>query len=227
MDFEKIATLDFSSERKQMSTIIRKKGTQKNIVLVKGAAEKVIEGCSSQLVGSKVVPFTNDQKKYMLNKVLNYQNLGLRVLAFSVGLDGGNMAHITLENQSAELSNTDNYAKLERGCSFCGFVCIRDPIRAEVPDAIRACNTAGIDVIMITGDAKATAKAIAKECGILKADSGDELIFTGADLEEMSQTTLKEKLGSKGGKVFSRVEPHHKRKIVKALSEMVSLNLLF
>ena len=114
--------------------------------------------------------------------MLEYQNKGLRVLALAVGLDGGNMKHITAENQSAELSDTKRYEELERGCSFCGFVCILDPIRPEVPQAIQDCKTAGIDVIMITGDAKATAKSIAIECGILPA-SGEGVVLTGNEME--------------------------------------------
>lgn len=100
-------------------------------------------------------------------------------------------------------------------------MCIKDPIRPEVPEAIRACKTAGIQVYMITGDAKETAVSIAKECGILPF-SGKGVVLTGNELEQLQPEKLKELLKQPGGKVFSRVEPSHKRLLVKGLSELVS-----
>jgi P-type E1-E2 ATPase len=90
------------------------------------------------------------------------------------------MKHITTENASELLANSDSYALLESGCSFLGYVCIKDPVRPEVNDAIQACRTAGINVIMITGDSNKTAIAIAQELNIIKAGQNlKESCFTG------------------------------------------------
>ena len=78
------------------------------------------------------------------------------------------MRHLTKENVAQELSDTTKYGNLESDLAFVGLVCIKDPVRPEVKDAIHACKAAGISVIMITGDAKETAVSIAKEIGIVK-----------------------------------------------------------
>jgi len=93
--------------------------------------------------------------------------LGRRVLGLAFSPTGGNMSHITEENREEVCANTDDYDSLESNMTFLGYVCIKDPCRPEVASAIKECKTAGISVIMITGDAKATAVAIANEIGIL------------------------------------------------------------
>ncbi len=101
-----------------------------------------------------------------------------------------------------------------------GIVCIKDPVREEVAQSIADCKTAGIRVIMITGDSKETAVAIAKEIRIIDED-GPNSSFTGTDFENLSHQQKIEALSGTGGKVFSRVEPRHKRELVKLLIEMV------
>jgi Ca2+-transporting ATPase len=88
-------------------------------------------------------------------------------LGFAIGLDGGKMRHITKQNASQELSDTSKYSNFESDLSFVGLVCIRDPVRPEVKGAIQNCREAGINVVMITGDAKETAISIAKELNIV------------------------------------------------------------
>lgn len=117
------------------------------------------------------------------------------------------------------LSNLDKYAEYEIGGTFLGFVCIRDPPRDEVKGAIEECKTAGIRVIMITGDAKETAVAIAKELNIIDED-GPNVSFTGMEFEALTPEKKKQAVGGAGGKVFSRVEPRHKRELVKILIEL-------
>ena len=93
---------------------------------------------------------------------------------------GGNMSDVTAENKTQKLNDTDKYDSLESEQWFLGYVCIKDPCRPEVKPAIVDCKTAGISVIMITGDAKATAIAIAKELGILEPGQKEEgNCFTG------------------------------------------------
>jgi len=95
----------------------------------------------------------------------------------------------------------------------------RDPPRDEVKGAIEDCKTAGIRVIMITGDSKETAVSIAKELNIIESD-GPNVSFTGSEFEKLSAKQKVEALGGSGGKVFSRVEPRHKRELVKILIDM-------
>lgn len=105
-------------------------------------------------------------------------------------------------------------------------MCIKDPVRPEVQSAIEDCKTAGIRVIMITGDSKETAVAIARELKIIDSDkAAKEDSFTGQEFEGLSHEQKLKALGGNGGKVFSRVEPRHKRELVKLLIEMVRSNI--
>jgi len=113
------------------------------------------------------------------------------------------------------------------GGTFLGIVCIKDPVRKEVKSAIEDCKTAGIRVIMITGDSKETAIAIAKELDIIDPkESTENNCFTGTDFEALSFEKKRVALSGNGGMVFSRVEPRHKRELVKILIELVSISIL-
>jgi magnesium-transporting ATPase (P-type) len=95
-----------------------------------------------------------------------------------------------------------------------------------VKEAINLCRTAGVNVIMITGDAKETAIAIARELNILSpSQKAESSCWTGAEFEALSPADKKKALSGKQGKVFSRVEPRHKRELVKILIDMVSIGL--
>lgn len=96
------------------------------------------------------------------------------------------MAHITKENSSEKLSDSGDYSKFESNCQFIGYVCIKDPVRPEVKGSIESCKNAGINVIMITGDAKETAIAIARELNILSGGKND-VCFTGSEFEGLSR----------------------------------------
>ena len=133
------------------------------------------------------------------------------------------MKHITKQNRSNELSDTKRYAHFEGGCSFLGYVCIKDPVRPEVKPAIRECKTAGVNVIMITGDSKETAISIAKELNIIEeGQNTSRSCFTGIEFEALTDVGKAKVLSGSHGKVFSRVEPRHKRELVKILIDMVS-----
>jgi sodium/potassium-transporting ATPase subunit alpha len=108
---------------------------------------------------------------------------------------------------------------LEQNLILAGFMGIEDPIRKEVPPAVRKCQTAGIDVIMITGDHPDTAVAIARKSGIVAQDANEARVLTGDVLEQLTQEQLMEEL-QKGVSVFARTTPEQKMKIVAALKEM-------
>ena len=133
------------------------------------------------------------------------------------------MKDITAENSHQLLADTSSYQQRESNLAFIGYVCIKDPCREEVKPSIQACKTAGISVIMITGDAKETAISIARELNIL-SDGQDitKSCFTGAEFQALNTEQKKKILSGSQGKVFSRVEPRHKRELVKILIEKVS-----
>lgn len=184
-----VATLEFSPERKAMSTVISGyDGKKNNCVLLKGAPERVIEKCSKVLTQSgQEVDLNRAGKDKLTQRILGVAKQGFRVLGIAIGRDGGNMKEITAANASEKLADTSKYAHYESNLAFLGYVCIRDPVRPEVKQAIVECKTAGINVIMITGDSKETAIAVAKELRIIEADADtSKCCFTGAEFEDLS-----------------------------------------
>lgn len=128
------------------------------------------------------------------------------------------LANVTRQTIGNKLDDVESYKHVERDGTLIGFVGIKDPVRPEVPIALGLCKTAGIDVIMITGDSKETATSIAKELGMAD-DNGEVLCVTGSQLHQMKDDELVRIFKKPGGKVFSRVEPSHKSKIVGMLIE--------
>jgi len=222
---EKVGVLEFSSERKTMSTIIKGLNLNKqagNQVLLKGAPERVIEKCKFyKNENGEVKAFTEADKNILLEKVNGMASRGLRCLAGAIIYDGGNLKDVTVANASEKLTQFDKYNEYETGGCFLGIVCIKDPVRPEVKQSIADCNTAGIRVIMITGDSKNTAIAIAKELNIItdKSDIARDC-FTGQEFEAMKEQERIRCLQGQGGKVFSRVEPRHKKDLVKYLIDL-------
>jgi len=105
------------------------------------------------------------------------------------------MKNITAQNANDLLADTSTYTEKEGGCSFVGYVCIKDPCRVEVKDAIKDCKTAGITIIMITGDAKETAISIARELDILTPNQNvNDCCYTGAEFQELTAENKKKVL---------------------------------
>lgn len=172
-----------------MSTIIKGyNGINNNVVLLKGAPERVLEKCSKVMNNKgNVSDLDRNGNQKLVSQMKQVASEGLRVLGIAIALDGGNMKDITAENASQKLANTDEYKQKEGNCAFVGYVCIKDPVRHEVKQAIVECKTAGINVIMITGDQKETAIAVAKELAIIPENADvDKLCFTGAEFEALS-----------------------------------------
>jgi len=195
-------------------------GKDQNSLLIKGAPERVIEKCVSykKSDGSEA-QFSTDEKKKLIELIQAQAKQGLRILGVGINYNGGKLADLNKSNIEAKLTDLTKYNEYEFGGTFLGFVCIRDPPRDEVKGAIEDCKTAGIRVIMITGDSKETAVSIAKELNIIESD-GPNVSFTGSEFEKLSAKQKVEALGGSGGKVFSRVEPRHKRELVKILIDM-------
>jgi Ca2+-transporting ATPase len=101
--------------------------------------------------------------------------------------NAGELSNLTDSNKTQILGDITKYDNFEQGACFIGIVCIKDPVRPEVAPAIKDCHTAGIRVIMITGDSKETAIAVAKECGIIDSKCDPKkTVFTGTEFEQMT-----------------------------------------
>ena len=173
----------------------------KVVSFTKGAPDIVIDRCSKIKVSGEILDFNDEMKKEVLEVNSSFSNDALRVLA---------LAYREYDELPEEISPDNN----EVDMIFVGLVGMIDPARPEAKEAIRKCKEAGIKTIMITGDYKETAFAIAKELGM--AESIDEAMM-GDELNKLSDEELREVV--KKVKVFARVSPEHKVRIVTALKE--------
>ncbi|KAG5983664.1 hypothetical protein E4U55_007588 [Claviceps digitariae] len=214
----RLATFEFSRDRKSMSVLVQN-GKQKRL-LVKGAPESIIERCSHTLIGANgtKVALSGKLSDLLMKEVVDYGNRGLRVIA---------LASIDDVSDSPLLSakTTEQYAQLEQNMTFLGLVGMLDPPRKEVPGSIEKCKEAGIRVIVITGDNRNTAESICRQIGVFGAD--EDLTgksYTGREFENLS--TGEQLEAAKRASLFSRVEPGHKSKLVdllQSLGEVVAM----
>lgn len=187
----------FDSQRKMMSVIVAHQGG--HMALVKGAPDMLLDKCSYILWDGKVVPFTG--------------TLRHRVQCENEALARGALRVLGLAYRDVKPNeNMENQDSVESQLVFVGLAGMIDPPRKEAKEAITVCRHAGIKTIMITGDHKLTAEAIAAELGILQR-GGNSL--TGHQLAGMSDEELERQVDQVG--VYSRVAPEHKLRIVKAL----------
>jgi len=192
----RIEEIPFSSERKRMTTI-HSMENGKRIAFMKGAPEVVLERCSYIEDSNGKRALTDEERSKILNVNAEMASSALRVLG---------VAYRDLPDGVAYTEEA-----IENDMVFLGLVGMMDPPREEVIEAIKVCKQVGIKPVMITGDHKLTALAIAKEIGIY--NEGD-MVFTGEDLERISDEEF-EKIVDKVT-VYARVSPHDKLKIVKA-----------
>ncbi len=194
----RIAEIPFSSERKRMTTI--HDVNNKKFAYMKGAPEIVLEKCSQILIDGKVQKLTQEQRSD-LQKVTEAMALqALRNLGF---------AYKELSQNMETFDET-----IEESFIFVGIMGMIDPPRDEVKQAIAICKQAGIQVVMITGDHKLTATAVAKELNLLGENDTDGKVLTGAELEQMSDQQLFDVV--ENVVIYARVAPEHKVRIVKA-----------
>lgn len=194
---KRIHEIPFDSERKKMSTIYENSNGNK-IAYVKGAPEVILQSCSHILIKGKIEPLTGNLKKHFLNENIRLASKALRVLG---------MAYKDL---SMMVDYNDD--KIEANLVFVGLAGMIDPPRASAIKAIAACKQAGIKPVMITGDYKVTAEAIARE---LKISSSAESVIDGNQLDRLSDKELEKRV--EGINVYARVSPKHKLRIVRAL----------
>ncbi len=205
--FPRVAEIPFDSERKRMTTVNRM-GERETRVNVKGGLDEVLSVCDRIIIKGEVRPLQNDDLEKIREANESMANSALRVLA---------MAY----NDCHEAPQQVTIGQIENGLIFIGLLGMIDPARPEVIDAVARCNTAGIRPVMITGDHKSTALAIAREIGIYR--DGDVAI-TGTELEKLSDDELAASVHRFS--VYARVAPEHKVRIVKAWqshSEVVAM----
>jgi len=191
----RIFEIPFTSETKRMSTVHTFGG--KFLIVSKGASEVILSLCSREFIEGKEHLLTEERKKELLNKTEEFARGGLRVLA---------LAEKVTEKEPKEES------EIEVGLTFLGLVCLKDPLRPEVRDAVDKCRSAGIRPVMITGDHQITAYSIAQEL-----DFPEGRVVTSAELEAMSDENLSKIIEDVS--IFARINPLDKLKIVEALQK--------
>ena len=192
----RIREIPFDSERKLMTTINKVDG--KYIVFTKGGVDELLSISNSYVLNGEIKTDLVNYKEVIYQRNEDMANDALRVLA---------MAYKEIDHEPTQAE----MLTMENDLIFLGMVGMIDPPREEVKDAVDKCKQAGIKTVMITGDHKITATAIAKSLGILENE--DEAII-GAELEQMSDEDLEKNV--KKYSVYARVSPEHKVRIVKA-----------
>ena len=191
---ERVEELPFTTERKYMATVV-KSATGKKILYVKGAPEIVFAMCRNT---------AGVTKAEIDAQLLEYQNQAMRTLGFAYQeINDGDK---TIGDNKVEATNL----------TFLGIVAISDPVRADVPEAVREVLDAGIKVKIVTGDTPGTAKEIGRQIGLWNdAVDTDRNIITGVEFAELSDQQLKERVGD--FKIIARARPMDKKRLVEAL----------
>jgi len=195
-DYRRSDEIPFDTDRKRMSVLCE--GPAGRVLYCKGAPETVLAACDFVQFDAGIVPIDPAAKTRLLAAQQQMAEAGLRVLAF---------AHCAVK---------DGAPSEERGMILTGLVGLEDPPRVEVPDAIARCATAGIRIIMVTGDHPHTALAIARQIGLVKTDQ--PVVITGDELRAISPAHLQLALDAKEI-LFARVAAVQKMLIVQALQK--------
>jgi Ca2+-transporting ATPase len=193
----RVQEIPFDSDRKRMSTIHTDAG--RPFAFVKGAPDVVLDLCSAIRIRGHAVALTDELKRQVLDQNRDMASHALRVLAVATRSLDSVPDHPTPEN-------------LEKELTFVGLLGMIDPARPEVIDAVKVANGAGLKSVMVTGDHKDTAEAIAREIGILTPGG---VVLTGPEIERMTDAELAAK--AEKLQVCCRVSPQHKTRIVDAM----------
>jgi len=192
-EFALLDELPFDSNAKYHAVLHQGRG--RNIVSIAGAPEVILKECHGVFGKDGGVPLLAHEREALERRFLSFSEKGLRVVALAE-------KHIPAKT----LSRTDI-----GGLTFVGFLAMKDALRPEVPDAMRRAMSAGMRVVMITGDHRVTAQAIATEAGIFTPGS---TVMTGEEIDTLSDRQLAEKIRTVS--VFARMTPEHKLRIITA-----------
>jgi len=199
--YKRIAEIPFDSDRKMMTTFHSGYINDKIVSFTKGAPDIILDRCSKCYINGKIEDMTPDIKKKIAEVNSEFARQALRVLAFSYRVFDS-------------LPDDINSESVEKDLIFIGLMGMIDPPRIEVKDAIVKCKQAGIKPVMITGDYKDTAVAIARDLGMMENENA---VLTGTQLDMIGDEELKEKVRETS--VYARVSPEHKVRIVDALKK--------
>jgi len=232
---KKVAEIPFNSTNKYQVSVHEKEGKKYNILVMKGAPERILERCSTILIDGKEQPLNDDWMKCFNNAYISLGSMGERVLGF---------CDLPLSYNDYPIGykfDSDNVNFPLENLRFLGLISLIDPPRATVPDAVAKCRSAGIKVIMVTGDHPITAKAIAKSVGIISAGSktvedlandqkvsiesinprdANAAVVNGGQLKDMSSSQLDDVLKFHNEIVFARTSPQQKLIIVEGCQRM-------
>lgn len=193
-EFPRLQEIPFDSDRKLMSTLHFRNNRYE--MLIKGAPDVLLARCTSIDQNGEILPLTDEIRSAIVDQNRDFSSQGLRVLAFA--------KKVLSENRPLTLED-------ETDLIFTGLIAMMDPPRVESAPAVADCRRAGIRPVMITGDHKITASAIAREIGILQ--DGDRAV-EGSELEKMTDEELRNEVEHIS--VYARVSPEHKIRIVRA-----------
>jgi Ca2+-transporting ATPase len=195
-DAEVVEQLTFSTERKYMATVVQSPLLGKKVLYVKGAPEIVLAMCDDLPVSESEIQ----------SQLLQYQNQAMRTLGFACRMVADGEVCIREGRLSPDLR-----------LKFLGIVAISDPIRAEVPEAVKNCLNAGISVKIVTGDTPGTAKEIGRQIGLWQENEPETHHLSGAEFAAMSDRELSERIVPM--KILSRARPMDKQRLVQLLQQ--------
>ena len=202
-----LSRLTFSTERKYMATVVKSPLLGKNVLYVKGAPEIVLANCNRVEVAAGIYDSVDSQRPVIEAKLLEYQNMAMRTLGFACQVLDDEAD--TAPYADGRLSGAD--------LTFLGFVAISDPVRADVPEAVKCCLDAGVDVKIVTGDTSGTAREIGRQIGICDANTPAEAVITGPEFEALSDEEAAKRVAAL--KIMCRARPMDKQRLVRLLQE--------
>lgn len=199
-----IDQLTFSTERKFMATLVKSPLLGKKVLYVKGAPEIVLGKCKDVVLDGKRADAA-EYRSTVEKQLLGYQNMAMRTLGFAFKI--------------VDEADTRDCVELvsDHDLSFLGVVAISDPIRPDVPAAVSKCQSAGIDIKIVTGDTPGTATEIARQIGLWKPEDTERNRITGAAFAELSDEEALERVTDM--KIMSRARPTDKQRLVQLLQQ--------
>ncbi|BBL66638.1 calcium-translocating P-type ATPase, SERCA-type [Methanosarcina mazei] len=212
--YPRLAEIPFSSESKRMTTFNKLDDFPGDVLdselvaFSKGAPEVILGSCTKIFLDGEIKTLTHGQKQEILEEVKELADQALRVMAFSFRPFEEGFSPEKISSGKIPVK------RAEEDMVFSGLTGMRDPPREEVKAAIRTCEDAGIKTVMITGDHKVTAAAIARELGILKEN---DLTLTGSELDSLEEKEFEDRVERVS--VYARVYPAHKLRVVEALKK--------
>lgn len=220
LNWKRVATLEFTRCRKSMSVLCARtqhagavEGNTEHILLVKGAPEELLQRSQNVLLGDgSVVTLSPSLRQTFAERIDEMSSeKALRCMCFA-------FRNVTIEElQSLRLDDPSHFRSIEKGLTLVGSCGMMDPPRPEISDAIHSCRSAGIRIVVITGDKRETAVAVCQQVGLLAAHVEEEQLYSGAEFKALSRQ--QQIRAVEAAVVFYRTDPSHKMQLVQLLQE--------